>query len=280
MGIHFACHHCNHSLHVKDFQGGKRGRCPECKAPFRIPLKDASHSLALDDSPVNPDALLTFSTSSRTAKASKKSSSAISNDAISNETDTPTKNSTEKSARPKKATAASQKQSNADQQILNPIDKNVPALSEKEMPAALSAALDAKWFVRPPSGGQFGPASPQLLMEWVAERRVTSDSFLWCEGMPQWQAATDLIPELVSPESRKPPASKDVSMQVSEQSTTNVIDLLSLESTGTVASGLVKKKREQKRRQQLTVVILLGAVSLILFGVLIYVLLFRVTASS
>ena len=275
MGIHFACHHCNHSLHVKDFQGGKRGRCPECKAPFRIPLKDASHSIALDESPVNPDAMLTFSTSSRTAKTSKKSSSAI-----SIETDVPTKNSTEKSARRKKAMAASQKQSNVDPQTVTPIDKNVPALSEKEMPAALSASLDAKWFVRPPSGGQFGPASPQLLMEWIAERRVTSDSFLWCEGMPQWQAATDLIPELVSPDMRKPPASLEASMAGSEQTTTNVVEALSLESAGTVASGLVKKKREQKRRQQLTAVILLGAVSLILFGVLIYVLLFRVAASS
>ncbi len=275
MGIHFACHHCNHSLHVKDFQGGKRGRCPECKEPFRIPLQDASHSLALDDSPVNPDAMLTFSTPSKTAKTSKKSSSAI-----STETDVPTKTSTDKSTRRKKATAASQKQSNVDPQTLTPIDKNVPALSEKEMPAALSASLDAKWFVRPPSGGQFGPASPQLLMEWIAERRVTSDSFLWCEGMPQWQAATDLIPELVSPVTRKPPASLEASMAGSEQTTINVGDVLSLEPTGTIASGLVKKKREQKRRQQLTAVILLGAVSLILFGVLIYVLLFRVTASS
>ena len=113
-------------------------------------------------------------------------------------------------------------------------------------------------------------------MEWIAERRVTSDSFLWCEGMPQWQAATDLIPELVSPYTRKPPAS----MEASEQTTTNVVDVLSLEPTESVASGLAKKKREQKRRQQLTAVILLGAVSLILFGVLVYVLLFRVAASS
>jgi hypothetical protein len=79
---------------------------------------------------------------------------------------------------------------------------------------------------------------------------------------------------------RKPPASLEVSMAGSEQTTTNVGDVLSLEPTGTVARGLVKKKREQKRRQQLTAVILLGAVSLILFGVLIYVLLFRVAASS
>lgn len=275
MGIHFACHHCNHSLHVKDFQGGKRGRCPECKAPFRIPLKDASHSLALDDSPVNPDAMLTFSTSSRTAKTSKKSSSVI-----SVETDVPTKNRSEKSARPKKSTAANQKQSNVDPPLRAPIDNNLPALAEKEMPAALSVSLDAKWFVRPPSGGQFGPASPQLLMEWIAERRVTSDSFLWCEGMPQWQAAIDLIPEFVSPVTRKPPASMEASMAGSEQTTTNVGDVLSLESAGTVASGLVKKKREQKRRQQLTAVVSLGAVSLILFGVLIYVLLFRVSSSS
>jgi phage FluMu protein Com len=275
MGIHFACHHCNHSLHVKDFQGGKRGRCPECKSPFRIPLKDTSHSLALDDSAVNPEAMLTFSTPSKTAKTSKKSSSAI-----SIETDVPTKNSNEKSARPKKAKAASQKPSNVDPRTRTPIDNNLPIVSEKEMPAALSASLDAKWFVRPPSGGQFGPASPQLLMEWIAERRVTSDSFLWCEGMSQWRAATDLIPELVSPDMRKPPASLETSMAGSEQTTTTMGDVLSLEPTGTVASGLVKKKREQKRRQQLTAVILLGAVSLILFGVLIYVLLFRVAASS
>lgn len=272
MGIHFACHHCNHALHVKDFQGGKRGRCPACNSPFRVPLKDASHSIALDDSPVNPDAILTFSTSSRNAKTTEKSTSAI-----STENGLPTKkNRAEKSVLPTKAKATSQKQSNLEQQTSNPIDKIESSLIKKEMPAVLSASLDAKWFVRPPSGGQFGPASPQLLMEWIAERRVTSDSFLWCEGMSQWQAATDLIPEFVSPDTRKPPTS----LEGSEQPTTNVAAVLSPEPTGTVTSGLVKKRREQKRRQQLTTVILLGAVSLILVVVLMYVLLFRVVASS
>lgn len=49
MGIRFRCHHCETELHVKDFQGGKRGRCPECKGKFRIPPSDAEHSLPADD---------------------------------------------------------------------------------------------------------------------------------------------------------------------------------------------------------------------------------------
>jgi hypothetical protein len=48
MGIRFHCHHCRHELHVKDFQGGKKGRCPECQGKFRIPLRDAELSLEVD----------------------------------------------------------------------------------------------------------------------------------------------------------------------------------------------------------------------------------------
>ncbi|MCA9133129.1 MAG: hypothetical protein KDA45_08235, partial [Planctomycetales bacterium] len=49
MGIRFRCHHCESELHVKDFQAGKRGRCPECKGKFRIPTADAEHSIAVEE---------------------------------------------------------------------------------------------------------------------------------------------------------------------------------------------------------------------------------------
>ncbi len=45
MGIRFRCHHCQVELHVKDFQAGRRGRCPECGGKFRIPAQDAEFSL-------------------------------------------------------------------------------------------------------------------------------------------------------------------------------------------------------------------------------------------
>lgn len=51
MGIRFHCHHCDVELHVKDFQAGKRGRCPSCAGAFRIPLSDADKSLPPESRP-------------------------------------------------------------------------------------------------------------------------------------------------------------------------------------------------------------------------------------
>ena len=53
MGIRFRCHQCGHELHVKDFQGGKRSKCPECDTRFRIPLETGLRSIPLDNSPDN-----------------------------------------------------------------------------------------------------------------------------------------------------------------------------------------------------------------------------------
>ncbi|MFN5851072.1 MAG: hypothetical protein ACK5PD_11485 [Pirellulaceae bacterium] len=51
MGIRFACHACKRSLHLKDFQAGKRGKCPDCGVRFRIPSVDQPFSTPLDDAP-------------------------------------------------------------------------------------------------------------------------------------------------------------------------------------------------------------------------------------
>jgi hypothetical protein len=55
MGIRFACHACKRPLHLKDFQAGKRGKCPDCGIRFRIPVSDQPFSLPLDDAPVNQE---------------------------------------------------------------------------------------------------------------------------------------------------------------------------------------------------------------------------------
>ena len=49
---------------------------------------------------------------------------------------------------------------------------------------------------RPPSGGQYGPASGEMLREWIDEGRVSTTSLLWRDGWPQWREATEAFPEL------------------------------------------------------------------------------------
>ena len=54
------------------------------------------------------------------------------------------------------------------------------------------------WYVRPPSGGQFGPASGDLMRTWLSEGRVSADSLVWREGWRDWQEAGKVFPKLRS----------------------------------------------------------------------------------
>ncbi|WP_161604654.1 GYF domain-containing protein [Roseiconus nitratireducens] len=60
----------------------------------------------------------------------------------------------------------------------------------------LSAADGATWYVRPPSGGQYGPATGSVLKTWIAEGRVARTALLWRDGWPQWREACDALPEI------------------------------------------------------------------------------------
>jgi hypothetical protein len=173
MGIRFSCHLCNHPLHVKDYQASKRGKCPKCQGAFRVPPKDADFSLAIDESassiqPANLGKPLAPSDSKIVAATAK----------------------------PKAATEPKpQVQARA---------KNPPASTPKpapeanghpSMPPSLLPLIDSRWYVRPPSGGQYGPATTQMLLDWIAEKRVTADALRWREGLDSWLSARELVPE-------------------------------------------------------------------------------------
>jgi len=65
-------------------------------------------------------------------------------------------------------------------------------------PEGLQNSKRATWFVRPPSGGQFGPANAAALKQWMQEGRVTGDCYVWCEGWDNWQLAADVFPAIAS----------------------------------------------------------------------------------
>ncbi len=61
---------------------------------------------------------------------------------------------------------------------------------------SIGAAAHSQWYVRPPSGGQFGPAGGELMAKWIDEGRVTGDSFVWREGWADWRMAADVFDDL------------------------------------------------------------------------------------
>ncbi len=77
---------------------------------------------------------------------------------------------------------------------------DAPASPAAEEPAIGSGpfqeAPNAVWYVRPPAGGQFGPATSDVMKTWVAEGRVSADSLVWREGWRDWREAGQVFPHL------------------------------------------------------------------------------------
>ena len=75
----------------------------------------------------------------------------------------------------------------------------LPGISRSDQPASLRHhEPEASWYVRPPSGGQYGPAPTSLLEQWISEGRVAASSLIWRDGWPQWRSATEAFPELAA----------------------------------------------------------------------------------
>ena len=88
---------------------------------------------------------------------------------------------------------------NAPEKILTESQKIAEGIAHKTPSPAANSLLesdDRLWYVRPPTGGQFGPASADLLKQWIDEGRVTVDSFVWCETWDNWKLAADVFPQI------------------------------------------------------------------------------------
>ena len=154
MGIRFACHHCDKSLHIKADLAGRRGVCPSCRGRFRIPAQDARQSSPVEVRDQRPD-------------ASDESSTAVLNE----------------------ASDAESTREGASSGSLHLMDHDATA----------------KWYVRPPAGGQYGPADRGTLDQWIEEGRVAPQALVWRDGWPQWRAAAEALPDRMAQLERAAP---------------------------------------------------------------------------
>jgi len=180
MGIRFACPQCEKRLNVKAFLAGKRGICPHCEARFRIPLESGAVAAAIRDRPraVNPGSLaetaefvgpIASATATSTAKQAVASSA----------------------EKPREPVAGDE----PEVEISTIAEPTVGDTSPVEDP--ITAAPEAVWYVRPTSGGQYGPAKGAVMQQWVEEGRVAPDSLVWREGWAEWSVAGQVIPCLM-----------------------------------------------------------------------------------
>jgi len=198
MGIRCYCPN-GHKLNIKEFLAGRMGICPHCGVKFPIPKESTraatkkrqgkkgqreptAQAIPLVENHVPPAAEgQTFGATPGDATPQPSAPVIIPQDPSA------TAPSTFVAAGPAPATPT--------------VSPAVPATplsrpAEPEAPDPLTEAGDVVWYVRPASGGQFGPANAEVMRAWITEGRVAADSLVWREGWRDWQEAAEVFPQL------------------------------------------------------------------------------------
>ncbi|MCA9248218.1 MAG: DUF4339 domain-containing protein [Planctomycetales bacterium] len=174
MGIRFQCPN-GHALNIKSFLAGKRGICPHCGVRFRIPLESGGVAEHLEKSVKQQAAPASVATDYAHAAATSVAEPTVARPIV-----------------PMHAPA----------NPVAPASPYVAPASSQAPPVVTDPFLEApqaSWYVRPRSGGQFGPATAEVMRRWIGEGRVSRDSLVWRDGWDDWRSATDIFPELGDP---------------------------------------------------------------------------------
>ena len=153
-----------------------------------------------------------------------------------------------------------------------------PQLEPKQaLPRALAEAPGAVWYVRPASGGQYGPAPSEAFMQWLIENRVTADSLVWRDGWPEWLLAGQVFEDYFQREmptgdapAAAPSATRFPQDSATEQPATGpATPSLSLSEKNRAARKL------RRKRNYMLMIAALSVLALVLLVVLIVVLLMQ-----
>lgn len=195
MGIRFKCHHCQAALNIKDELRNKRGVCPNCQRKFRIPSQSQDFSIPLEElgsgqevgqpkaepGSLRPVPATTSLPTQPTASARILQPTTISASGVQATISQPTK------------PPLPQRQAGlATSKAKPPEDPPRPAMA---LPSAASPqASDEAWYiVRPPSGGEYGPASHATVEAWISQRRITADTQVCKVGTTEWKNAKEVF---------------------------------------------------------------------------------------
>jgi hypothetical protein len=248
MGIRFYCPN-GHKLNVKEFQAGRKGICPFCGAKILIPTESnrpsskhdkQGHHHEVAAAPVQPAVAAPSA-----AMATPTPIPAIVSNAGAAQPAMPAV-SVEPTSAPATAPSASTFASSPTTFAAAPGD---PAAADP-----LTEAGDVVWYVRPVSGGQFGPAAGDVMRGWLAEGRISADSLVWREGWRDWQEAGSVFPQL-SPGVMMPG-----------------LEAILSESAAPALHGHPVKRHHKSRGTQAVLIAVLAVAVVVLFIVLVWVL--------
>jgi len=254
MGIKFRCEHCRKKLNVKTFLAGRRGICPECGGKIRIPAANGEDT-ADGAEIVTASAASGPASSSPGDTAARGAASPVAAQAVA---------SVSSASAPAPAAGTLP--------VATPLAA-APASAaspSKSQPEAISEAPHARWYVRPPTGGQYGPAGGQIMEKWLREGRVSADSLVWREGWSQWQPGGQVFTQLLGRASDT--AGSGVQPELPTAAGSEDGPPPEIRTAGTRSTGIVHPRRKKSKSVALVAIIALSIAAVALMGALALVL--------
>jgi hypothetical protein len=266
MGIKFHCPN-GHKLNVKAFLAGKRGICPHCGCKMEIPLEsqrgpDAKKKVTSDPAETMPAAATAASPAVAVASVPAASVPAATAPVASAPAATVPVASAPAATVPAATVPA------ADVPQAAPLVAAAPSDPITEAPQAL-------WYVRPTTGGQYGPASGDAMRGWIDEGRVNGQSLIWREGWPEWKKADGVFRQLAQPAANttapmtapmSAPMTAAPAMPIPSVNTSGPASVAPTPPSGSSSVGRADESRPvvRRRKSNLTTIVAVAVMTLLL----------------
>jgi hypothetical protein len=220
MGIRFYCPN-GHKLNVKVFQAGRKGICPYCGSKFVIPTQSTRKSSRearaqlraktaappIVNAPSPDVAAAGVCDLPEPVLGTPDAMAPVVPEIIRPVADLPAAEAGISSS-PNDLSALLSGKAEPDAPILRSRKKwggrqsqaspegGRGAAHARSAPDPFTAAGNVVWYVRPLAGGQYGPATTNVMRQWLAEGRICADTLVWREGWRDWQPGGEVFPEL------------------------------------------------------------------------------------
>ncbi len=253
MGIRVVCPN-GHQLNVKTFLAGKKGICPHCQSRFDIPAGQSTTETHTGPAPAEAEAPQPQPNPARPKFLVDESTVVVREPA-------------DRTPDPEAVTPRTPFQSP---------DLSQPPAAKTEQVSPVTEP--AQWYVRPPAGGQYGPATDEMMEQWIGDGRVPETALVWRTGWTDWARADSVADRL--PGRKRPITTSAVG---SGESQSVSVDLLAVPSLGgpaadnpaspaQTAANRLRRKRKAAAKAQAWIAGLLLVAAIILGALLVIVL--------
>jgi hypothetical protein len=165
MGIKFLCPN-GHKLHVKGFLSGKKAICPQCGARVVVPADKPATAVA------EPEPMMRQAVAGDPKSESDLEASLV-DDAL-------------------------ELMAGFESGPSLTADAPSPGDVARAATDPLDEAPEAVWYVRAATGGQYGPASAEIMRHWLKEGRIVVNSLVWRAPWTEWRSTQSTFPQLGS----------------------------------------------------------------------------------